>query len=213
MGFFYPAMERAEGTEPEAEQAKSGAPATPAAATAPVLTWQEAEQRDFAGYPLEAAAAEPDWSAQADWNGASQPMAGEAIPASLAVPQPHDPVALEQFRILRTRVLEALGARQLRALLVTSPGAGDGKTTVAAQLAMQCSSLHQGRVLLVDADLRRAGLSELVRPRPMAGLAQCLKGDHNFETFVQKIDPWLSVLPTASVHADATELLSSQRMV
>lgn len=61
---------------------------------------------------------------------------------------------VEAFRLLHANLQFAALERPLRTLLVTSTDAGDGKTTVAANLAIVAAQAGQ-RVLLVDADLRR----------------------------------------------------------
>jgi capsular exopolysaccharide synthesis family protein len=61
-------------------------------------------------------------------------------------------------------------------VLVTSPSPGDGKTTVAANLAVAVA--HQGmRVLLIDADLRRGRIHQLFRMQREPGLSQVLTGE------------------------------------
>lgn len=62
--------------------------------------------------------------------------------------------AAEAFRVLRTNMQFAAAGRPRRTLLVTSAGAGEGKTTIAANLAAVLAQAGK-RVLLVDADLRR----------------------------------------------------------
>ena len=65
--------------------------------------------------------------------------------------------AAEQYQGLRL-TLERLGnGRGAQALAVTSPAAGDGKTVTAINLAGTLARGSEGRVLLIDADLRQIG--------------------------------------------------------
>ena len=64
-------------------------------------------------------------------------------------------LAAEQYRSLRTRIKRAENGRAVRAIIVTSPNKGDGKSLTAANLALTMAQEFQQRVLLVDADLRR----------------------------------------------------------
>jgi capsular exopolysaccharide synthesis family protein len=64
-------------------------------------------------------------------------------------------LAAEQYRSLRTRIKRAEGNRVIRAIAITSPAKGDGKSLTAANLALTMGEEYQQRVLLVDGDLRR----------------------------------------------------------
>jgi succinoglycan biosynthesis transport protein ExoP len=64
----------------------------------------------------------------------------------------------EQYLILRHIVEQRAKQTGLRVLAVTSPGGGDGKTTTAINLAGAMARDLQGRILLIDADLRRPTL-------------------------------------------------------
>ena len=68
---------------------------------------------------------------------------------------PKQQVMAEQFRLLRTRVKALSKDFQLRTILITSTLSGEGKTTIAANLAGSLSGVEGLRVLLVDFDLRR----------------------------------------------------------
>ena len=70
-------------------------------------------------------------------------------------------IARESFRSLRTnlRFLEIEGQRR-KTLAITSPQAGAGKSTIAANLALSLDAIGQ-KTLLVEADLRRPSLSSL----------------------------------------------------
>jgi polysaccharide biosynthesis transport protein len=82
----------------------------------------------------------------------------------------------ECFRTLRTAL--TLTYPNLRQLVVTSTEPGDGKTTTLANLAV-CYAQAEKRVLLVDADLRRHGLTTLLEMQSAHGLSELLRGDDN----------------------------------
>src|SRR4029079_11662597 len=67
----------------------------------------------------------------------------------------------EAFRAIRTNVLASSGATGGRSLLITSASPGDGKSVVAVNLARALGRSGR-RVLLIDADLRRPVLHELL---------------------------------------------------
>lgn len=71
---------------------------------------------------------------------------------------PKQQVMAEQFRLLRTRVKALSKDFQLQSMLITSTLSGEGKTTIAANLAGSLSRVEGLRVLLIDFDLRRPSL-------------------------------------------------------
>lgn len=215
MGLFYRAMERA-----DAEAAGAAKPETspaPERAAAP-RTWTEAAAVDLAGFPLggnarPAPAPAPELAPRRGVR-LRPPLWESALQSAGTGKRRHaaSVIALEQSRMLRMRVLEAMRARGLQTLLISSALAQEGKSTVAAALALQISSLREQRVLLVDADLRRAGLSELLEPAPERGLADFLRGRATLDELVLDVDPYLAVLPTQPQAEAAAELLASERM-
>ena len=64
------------------------------------------------------------------------------------------------FRILRTRVLEAMRERGGQVLGVTSPAPGAGKTVTAIHLALACARRAEQAVVLADFDLRRPAVAQ-----------------------------------------------------
>jgi len=82
------------------------------------------------------------------------------------------------------------------ALMFTSPGDGEGKTGVLAPLAAAIAERATDDVLLVDANLRRPGLAEMLGIRPQYGLVDVLLGAANWRRAVRHTDmPRLSLLP------------------
>jgi capsular exopolysaccharide synthesis family protein len=69
----------------------------------------------------------------------------------------------DQYRILRHFLEQANGTVRRQVLGITSPTAGDGKTTTAVNLATTLAQLPGARVLLIDADLRRPFVSTCLR--------------------------------------------------
>ena len=71
------------------------------------------------------------------------------------------PVAIEQYRRLAAILHHTQEARGIRRVLVASALAAEGKTLTAINLALTLSQSFGRRVLLVDADMRRPGVSHV----------------------------------------------------
>ncbi|HUU93343.1 MAG TPA: polysaccharide biosynthesis tyrosine autokinase [Phycisphaerae bacterium] len=95
---------------------------------------------------------------------------------------PHSLLA-ESFRQLRTHLLFS-SDKPIRSLLITSPGPGDGKTTVAVNLAISMARTGE-RVLLVEANFRRPALSRIFDVPDAIGLSNVLVGLNSISEAVQ----------------------------
>jgi polysaccharide chain length determinant protein (PEP-CTERM system associated) len=120
--------------------------------------------------------------------------------------------AKEQFRMIRTRLVELMRVRPIRSIMVTSTVPGEGKTWVATNLAFSMSCLPNLRVLLVDADLRGAGLGSLLKVNTKKGLSDYLVNGTNLHSVRCQLEPNLAFVPTRQWDDDSAKLLSSQRM-
>lgn len=123
-----------------------------------------------------------------------------------------DAYTKEQFRMIRTRLVELMRVRPIRSVMVTSAMQGEGKTWVSANLASSMSSLQNLRVLLVDADLRGAGLGRLLGMKPRVGLSNYLLNGKNLKDVRVRLGSNLSVVPTVPLPEGSAELLSGKRM-
>ena len=81
---------------------------------------------------------------------------------------------------MRTNVEAMLVASGDSNILITSPDRGDGKSTVSTALAQSFASLGR-RTLLLDVDLRRGSLHQVLNTTQEHGLAEVLLGKANFE--------------------------------
>jgi succinoglycan biosynthesis transport protein ExoP len=124
---------------------------------------------------------------------------------------PHSAEA-ESYRTLRTDV-QFLGVpgRSL-SLVVTSAKPGEGKSTVAANLALALAEAGT-RVVLVDADLRRPSVAETMGLEGAAGLTSLLIGKADLDDVLQQFgDGGLQVLTSGPVPPNPGELLASPVM-
>jgi polysaccharide biosynthesis transport protein len=120
-----------------------------------------------------------------------------------------DPQVGAAFRTLRTNLESRLSERSPNIIVVTSPSKGDGKTTVAALFAESLARLGL-RVLLLDADLRRPGVSRTFRFAASPGMSETLRGDSSIDSAIR--DAWVDnmwVLPTKA-DPDAGDLLATK---
>jgi len=95
----------------------------------------------------------------------------------------------DAFRALRARLRYFNADHDVRSLLVTSASPGEGKSTVAWQLARVIALAHKGTVLLVESDLRRPVVARCHGLREAPGLAEVVTQSVPLEAAVQTVDP------------------------
>jgi protein-tyrosine kinase len=118
----------------------------------------------------------------------------------------------EAYRVLRTNLHYANPDAPLKRVLVTSTAPGEGKSTTLANLAVTLAQTERS-VLVVDGDLRRPMVHEMLRLRSTPGLTSYLAGDSLLEAVVSKSHiPNLSVVPSGPIPPNPAELLASRRM-
>jgi Mrp family chromosome partitioning ATPase len=122
------------------------------------------------------------------------------------------PVA-DAFRILRTQLLGELDARGGNAVAVCAAAAREGKTFVAANLAVSIASLFSRTAILVDLDLRRPSVHDCFGLAPPASLSDYLLGRQELERCL--VSPGIErlvLLMQAEPVESSSELLASPRM-
>lgn len=133
------------------------------------------------------------------------------------LPVAHDPqsAVAEDFRVSRTNLILSMagGEDAGRLIVVTSPSAGEGKSTVSANLAV-AFGLAGHRVALVDADLRGPTQHRLFDLNNQQGLTTLLVAPQfEFNGAVQRCSQEsLSVITSGPLPLNPSELLGSQRM-
>ncbi len=132
-------------------------------------------------------------------------------PLVVTAAEPNSPAA-ESYRSLRTSLQFARQELQLRCLLVTSPGAAEGKTATLANLGVVFAQAGE-RVVLVSCDLRRPRIGEFFGLDEQAGLTSFLLDQRTLEETVLPVPGFerLSLLPAGSITSNPAELLDSAR--
>lgn len=118
--------------------------------------------------------------------------------------------AADQYRIVRTKILHH--SKKPRLILVSSASSGDGKTVTSVNTAASLALKADARVLLVDGDLRRPCIADLLGIQRTPGLAQILAGSVSLESALAQAEqlPNLYVLSAGGADANAAELLDSR---
>lgn len=117
----------------------------------------------------------------------------------------------EQYRIVRTRIVQRLSVPFL--LAISSPGSGEGKTVSAVHLSTALALKGERPTLLVDADLRRSGIHRQLKLPQAPGLAEILAGTCALEDAIVRVEgfPALHVLTAGLPASNASDLLASSR--
>ncbi len=127
-------------------------------------------------------------------------------PETACVDAPHS-IFAEAFRNLRANLFFSAPAEQQGVLLITSPSGGNGKTTVATNLAISIA-LSGRRVLLIDANFRRAALPRIFSNMTEDGLSNILIGQGRLADLVTTTSvPGLDVLSAGPIPPNPAELL------
>ena len=137
-------------------------------------------------------------------------------PHLVAITQPRSAYC-EQFRSLRTRILQAGERLHMRAFVVTSAGPGEGKTLTSLNLAWLLAQTDGMRALVIDSDLRHPCATDYFGIDAPRGLSEVLSGHASLEEAIVRLDPaGLFLLPGGQARDDIAEFLSGpgyQRML
>ena len=128
--------------------------------------------------------------------------------------------AWEAFLMLRAKLRYFNVDHNLGSVLITSAAAGEGKTTVASNLALAAAMAGDTRVLLLEADLRHPALSTRLNLAPLPGLAELLTHGVMIAdaTRLVGLGGWngsrgtLDVIVAGATPPNPSELLESRRM-
>jgi capsular exopolysaccharide synthesis family protein len=132
---------------------------------------------------------------------------------------------VEQFRGLRSQLTKFRDQAPLKTILLSSGMPDEGKTFVAANLAISLARNKSNRILLIDADLRNPSLHSILGAPRMPGLAEFLTGVADLNAILQRSGNLriveagspraisnLTFIPAGEGGDHASELVASYRM-
>jgi capsular exopolysaccharide synthesis family protein len=133
--------------------------------------------------------------------------------------------SIEQFRGLRSQIYQLCDQAPLKTILVSSGRPGEGKTFVAANLAISLARNKNNRVLLIDADLRKPALNAILGAPNTPGLAEYLAGAAEVNDILQCAEvsriveagfvrsiPDLAFVPAGAGGDNSSELIANHRI-
>jgi capsular exopolysaccharide synthesis family protein len=123
-------------------------------------------------------------------------------------------IVSEQYKILATNLLALNRSNPPRTLAITSSIAGEGKTVTALNLAITLSkALHNPRIVLIDADMRKSQMIKYLGVSERKGLSEYLDGQASLEEVLFNLDiENLSFIAAGATALHPAELLASRRM-
>lgn len=132
---------------------------------------------------------------------------------------------VEQFRSLRSRVYQARYEAPLKTILISSGMPAEGKTFVAANLAMSLARNSANNILLIDGDLRRPTLHSLLGAPNEVGLTDYLAGTAELNAILQRDSGTeeaenaprrgisnLTLIPAGKCGDNSSELVANRRI-
>ena len=115
---------------------------------------------------------------------------------------------VEAYKTMRTNLMFLLAQENGKVLAFTSSNASEGKSTTSVNVAIAFSQLG-GKVLIIDADLRRSSIHKKMHLENNDGLSNVVVGFSRFEDAVQSANPNLDVLTAGPIPPNPSELLGS----
>jgi capsular exopolysaccharide synthesis family protein len=116
---------------------------------------------------------------------------------------------VEAYKHIRIHLVTELSSAGGNVVTISSPNAGEGKSTTAVNTAITLSQLNK-KVLLVDADSRRSTIHKKLKIENTTGLMEVISGSLDFEDCVKNYSSYLDILTSGANHNNPSELYSSQ---
>ena len=123
-----------------------------------------------------------------------------------------DPYFFEQIKALRAKFESKIDKNKYNVVAITSAISGEGKTLVSANLAANLATIGKKKVLLIDADLRKSGLTHNMEIKQSPGLAEFLTETIRTKDIIHNSKvPGLYVIPSGMPPPDPTLLLAGEK--
>lgn len=117
----------------------------------------------------------------------------------------------ERYRLMRLRLQAVRAQAEVKTLLITSPGAREGKSTVAMNLAAALAEKGNQSVLLLEGDLRCPSLARELGLKLPSGLTQCTRNAVGLQSVIWRVEPLgFYLLPAGKPVTNPADILTSE---
>lgn len=120
-------------------------------------------------------------------------------------------VAAETFRTLRTNIHYSSIDKEIRTIMCTSAGPGEGKSSTIGNLALTLASSDK-KVIIIDCDMRKSSIHKKFRLSNTVGLSDFLTDEVSLDDVVQSVEKNLYIMTSGSVPPNPAEMLGSKKM-
>jgi capsular exopolysaccharide synthesis family protein len=130
----------------------------------------------------------------------------------IAHENPKSPIS-EAYRTLRTNIDFSAVDNELRTLMITSSGPGEGKSTTVANIATVYAQTHR-KVIVLDADLRKPTMQHTFEVSNRKGLTSFLSGRDELKDVIQNTRILgVDIIPSGPIPPNPSEILSSKKLM
>ena len=120
-------------------------------------------------------------------------------------------ISAESYRTLRTNIQYSSFDKEIRTIVVTSSEPGEGKSTVAGNLALSFAQSDKSTII-IDCDLRKPSLHKKFRISNMVGLSDILIGRKSLVEAVNQYNENMHIITSGKIPPNPAEIIGSKAM-
>lgn len=117
---------------------------------------------------------------------------------------------VEAYKTIRTNLMFLLSQNNGKVIAFSSANAGEGKSTTSVNVAIALSQLG-GKVLVIDADMRRSSIHKKLHLDNQVGLANVLASLADCESAIKSVNENLDIMTSGSIPPNPSELLGTEK--
>lgn len=120
-------------------------------------------------------------------------------------------ISAEAYKTLRTNIQYSSFDKEIKTILVTSTIPGEGKSTIAGNLALSFAQQDK-KVLVIDCDLRKPSLHKIFKLSNLKGLSDIIVGNSDLEKAMYNYKDNFDILTSGKIPPNPSEILASNAM-
>ena len=129
----------------------------------------------------------------------------------LIVEKNSNSISAEAYKTLRTNIQYSSFDKEIKTILVTSTIPGEGKSTIAGNLALSFAQQDK-KVLVIDCDLRKPALHKMFKLSNFKGLSDVIVGNSDLEKAMYNYRDNFDILTSGKIPPNPSEILASNAM-